>query len=144
MTEWMVEDSMLVALEMVDLDALQTLRRRPEPTKPTKELLAAKARLRKLEALLADGDDPDLRAAYQRQVDVVAGFEGPQPEATATGMRALLQRIAVGSAGWYGRLSDGERNGVWLQALDGAATVDLLADRGEGWQKRIASCRFRL
>ena len=142
--EWMVEDSMLAALEMVDLDALQALQRRPEQSKPTKELLAAKKRLRTLEMLLADGEDPDLRASYQRQVDALAALEGPQQQVAATGLRAVLQRISVGSAGWYSRLGDGEKNGVWLQAVDGFAPVDLLADRGEGWLQRVAQPMFRL
>jgi hypothetical protein len=140
----MVEDSMLAALEIVDLDALQALQRRPEQSKPTKELLAAKKRLRTLEMLLADGEDPDLRASYQRQVDALAALEGPQQQVAATGLRAVLQRISVGSTGWYSRLGDGEKNGVWLQALDGFAPVDLLADRGEGWLQRVAQPMFRL
>ena len=142
--EWMVEDSMLAGLGRVDLDALQVLQRKPEQSKPTKELLAAKKRLRTLETLLAEGEDPDLRASYQRQVDALAALEGPQEQAAATGLGALLRRLSVGSAGWYDRLGDGERNGVWLQSLEGAAPVDLLAERGEGWLRRVAHPQFRL
>ena len=144
LTEQVIEEALLIGLERVGVEAAQPLRRRTEPLKPSKELLSAKARLRKLEALLADGEDPDLRAAHQRQVDVVAALEGPQQGAAPSGLREVLQRIAVGSAGWYSHLSDGEKNGVWLQALDGFAPVDLLVDRGEGWLQRVAQPMFRL
>jgi DNA invertase Pin-like site-specific DNA recombinase len=140
--DWIVEESLLWHLEQQDLDALQVLDR-GTGAKPTKELLEAKRKLRKLEVLLEGDDDPDLRASYERTRAKVAALSG-QPAGHATGgLQALVRRLSIGSAGWYSRLSDGQRNGAWLQSLDGQAPVDLMCS-GEGWQKRLSSPVFKL
>ena len=141
--EWQVEESMQRHLERQDIDGLQALDTKPADASPSRELVEAKRRLRKLAALLDDGEDVDLRAAYAKQVDRVAELSGGQAVQQATGLQALVRRLAIGSAGWYDRLSDGERNGVWLQALDGQAPVDLLCT-GEGWETRLCSPVFNV
>jgi DNA invertase Pin-like site-specific DNA recombinase len=141
--EWQIEEALQRRLERVDIDAVQVLDSRPADAPPSRELVEAKRRLRKLEGLLEEGEDVDLRAAYAKQVDRVAELSGTRHMAQASGLRALIRRMNVGSSGWYERQSDGERNNVWLQALAGSAAVDLLCT-GEGWQERIAQAEFKL
>jgi hypothetical protein len=135
---------MLWHLEQQNMDALQVLDTKPAAAPPSEELRLAKRKLRKLAALLEeDPDDADITAAHAKQVDRVAELSGSAVVEQATGLRALLRRMSIGSAGWYDRLSDGERNGVWLQALDGPAPVDLLFS-GEEWIKELSAPVFRL
>ena len=116
-------------------------RRRQQCSKPSRELLNLRLRVKALKAALDLCESPGVRADYQqalaRQHELEAALAPAEPTAPT-----LWEQVRVGSVNWWMEKSEAERQSRYLLLID-HAVVDPLLDASGLDQSFVVSVQWR-